>query len=528
MDVFLSLIILLASLLCFLPLGHLAWTRNEVKNGLGVTVPEAAGSWPIIGHLHLFSGSQVPHKLFGSMAEKLGPVFTIKLGVRRILIVNTSDMAKECLTTHDRVFASRPKAMSVELMGYNYAMFAFAPHGSYWREMRKITVLQLASHSQMLARIRVSEVKSCITELYRIWLKNKGSSETVMIDMKEWLENFSLTMVLRMLFGSPFTSEIQNADEFKNAIRRFLELLGAFVPSDVVPCLKWFDLGGYEKKMKKTAKEIDVMVDKWLQLHKKKMKSTRQVDGSTDQVFMATLFSRVKEELKHDLYSFSIDAIVKSTCLAIFAAASHTTTVTLTWALALLANNPRVLQNAQQELEKHVGRDSEVEDSDLKNLVYIQAIIKETLRLYPVAPLSAPRESTEDCVVGGYTVPKGTVLLVNIWNIHHDSQMWTDPFIFEPERFLTSKKEIDVIGQHFEFFPFGSGRRMCVGISFALEALQYILASVIHGFVFKNPTNELIDMTETPGFTTPKTTPLELLVAPRLSPHLYQLSTSSS
>ncbi|GJW13295.1 cytochrome P450 CYP82D47-like protein [Tanacetum coccineum] len=309
-----------------------------------------------------------------------------------------------------------------------------------------------------------------------------------MIDMKEWLENFSLTMVLRMLFGSPFSSEIQNADQFKNAIRRFLELLGAFVPSDVIPCLKWFDLGGYEKKMKKTAKEIDVMVDKWLQVHKNKMKSTRHVDGSTDQVFMATLFSRVKEELKHDLHSFSIDAIVKSTCLAIFAAASHTTTVTLTWALALLVNNPRVLQNAQKELEKHVGRDREVEDSDLKNLVYIQAIIKETLRLYPVAPLSAPHESTEDCVVGGYTVPKLTVLLVNIWNIQHDSQMWTDPFSFEPERFLTSKKEIDVIGQHFEFLPFGS--------------------------------DGLIDMTEIPGFTTPKTTPLDLLVAPRLSPHL--------
>nr|GEY03629.1 cytochrome P450 [Tanacetum cinerariifolium] len=153
---------------------------------------------------------------------------------------------------------------------------------------------------------------------------NKGSSEMVMVDMKEWLENFILDMVLRMLFGSPISSE--NADQFKNAIKQFLELLGAFVPSDIVPCLKWFDLGGYEKKMKKTSREIDVIVDEWLQVHKKKMKFTPQVDGSKDQVFMATLLSRVKEELKHDLHSFSVDAIVKSTCLAIFAAASHTTT----------------------------------------------------------------------------------------------------------------------------------------------------------------------------------------------------------
>ncbi|GJS06202.1 cytochrome P450 CYP82D47-like protein [Tanacetum coccineum] len=525
MDVFLLLIILLACLFCFILRGHLAWIRNRVKNGLGVTVPEAAGSWPIIGHLHLFSGSQIPHRLLGSMAEKLGPIFTIKLGVYRILIVTNSEMAKECLTTNDRVFASRPKATAVELMGYNYAMFAFAPHGSYWREMRKISVIELASHHQTLASIRVSEVKLCIVDMYRSWLKNKGSSEMVMVDMKEWLENFILDMVLRMLFGSPISSEIQNADQFKNAIKQFLELLGAFVPSDIVPCLKWLDLGGYEKKMKKTSREIDVIVDEWLQVHNKKMKFTPQVDRSKDQVFMATLLSRVKEELKHDLHGFSVDAIVKSTCLAIFAAASHTTTVTLTWAIALLVNNPLVLKKAQQELEHHVGRDREVEDSDLKNLVYIQAIIKETLRLYPIAPLSAPHESTEDCMVGGYTVPKGTLLLVNIWNIHHDSQIWTDPFKFEPERFLTSKKELDVKGQHFEFFPFGSGRRMCVGISFALEALQYILASIIHAFELQNPSNEPIDMTESPGFTTPKATPLELLVAPRLSPHLYGEST---
>ncbi|PWA79736.1 cytochrome P450 [Artemisia annua] len=390
MDLFLSLVIFLASLLGFLLLGHLRWTKNGVKNGLGVIVPEAAGSWPIVGHLHLFSGSQIPHKLLGSMAEKLGPVFTIKLGVHRVLIVSNSEMAKECLTTNDRVFASRPKAMAVELMGYNYAMFAFAPHGSYWREMRKISVLELASHHQTLTSIRVSEVKSCMIDMYRTWLNDKGSSTMVMVDIKEWLENFLLNMVLRMLFGSPFSSEIQNADQFKNAIKRFLELLGAFVPSDIVPSLKWLDLGGFEKKMTETAKEIDVIVDEWLQVHKKKIKSTQKVDGSKDQVFIATLFSRVQEELKLDLCSFSVDAIVKSTCLAIFAAASHTTTVTLTWALALIVNNP---------------------------------------------------------------------------------------------------------------------------------------PSIVHGFELQNPSNELIDMTESPGFTTPKASPLELLVAPRLLPHMYGEST---
>nr|GEZ86169.1 cytochrome P450 CYP82D47-like [Tanacetum cinerariifolium] len=138
------------------------------------------------------------------------------------------------------------------------------------------------------------------------------------------------------------------------------------------------------------------------------------IDDSKDHNFMTAVLSRVKEELKEDFYGFDIDTIVKSTCLSILTAASGTTTVTLTWALALLVNNPFVLNKAQQEIEAHVGKDRRLVESDLNNLVYLQAIIKETMRLYPAAPFLVPHVSTEDCVVGGYTIPKGTQLLLNI------------------------------------------------------------------------------------------------------------------
>ncbi|KAI3504805.1 hypothetical protein L1887_26527 [Cichorium endivia] len=231
---------------------------------------------------------------------------------------------------------------------------------------------------------------------------------------------------------------------------------------------------------------------------------------------MSALLSRVKEERIEDRYGFTTDAIVKAACLAIFAAATDTTSLTLTWALALLLNNPRVLKKAQQELENHVGLNRMVKESDLTNLVYLQAIIKETMRLYPAAPLSVPHESIEDCVVGGYSVPKGTRLLVNIWKIHHDPKIWEDSFQFVPERFLTSKKNIDAKGQHFELIPFGSGRRICLGMSIAVKSLQLILASIVHGFEFQNVSSEPIDMTESPGLTNLKATPLELLVVPRI------------
>nr|GEX69455.1 cytochrome P450 CYP82D47-like [Tanacetum cinerariifolium] len=520
MGLLLSLLILLASVFCFLVFGQLARIRNRVNRGNN-PVPEAAGSWPITGHLHLLASSQVPHKVLGSLADKFGPIVTIKLGVHRVIVVSNSEVAKECLTTNDKIFASRPKAMVSEIMGYNYANFVLTPYGSYWREIHKTVVLELVSQRrlQILAHVRVSEVNRSMINMYRTWNTNKGSYLTVKIDMKKWFVDLIVNIVVRMIFGDHFLPSEQNQEHFKKSIRTANELIGAFVPSDVIPGLRWLDLGGYEKMMKKTAKD-DVLVDGWLKEHKK-MDSTEHLDDRKDQVFMATLLSRVKEEFKEGRYGFSTDAIVKATCLAIFGAATDTTTLALTWALALLVNNPHVLCKAQQELENYVGKDRIVEESDLKNLVYLQAIIKETMRLYPPAPLSVPHESTEDCIIGGYTIPKGTRLLVNIWKIHHDPQIWTDPFESHPERFFTSKKEIGVKGQHFELIPFGSGRRICPRISLALEALQLILATIIHGFEFQNPTNDDIDMTESPGLTSIKATPLELFVAPRLLPRLY-------
>ncbi|THG21722.1 hypothetical protein TEA_024104 [Camellia sinensis var. sinensis] len=201
--------------------------------------------------------------------------------------------------------------------------------------------------------------------------------------------------------------------------------------------------------------------------------------------------------------------------------ATDTTTVTLTWALALLLNNRQVLKRAQDELQTHVGNHRQVKESDMKELPYLQAIVKETLRLYPPAQLLPPREAVEDCCVGGYHVPTGTRLFLNLWKIHRDPQVWADPLEFQPERFLTINIDVDVRGQHFELIPFGSGRRACPGISFALQVVQFSLASLLHSFEFATPSYEVVDMTESNGFTTIKATPLQVLLIPRLPAEIY-------
>ncbi|KAM7273968.1 hypothetical protein ACFE04_028632 [Oxalis oulophora] len=478
--------------------------------------PQAGGSWPVIGHLHLLGGPEPAHKVLGKLADKHGPIFTINLGVHRALVVSSWEVAKECLTRNDQVFADRPKTLAMEVLGYNFSMQGFSPYGQYWRHIRKITTVELLSlrRLQMLSNVRGSVVQSSIKHLHQ--LCQDVNSNKVSVDMKKWFSDVTLDLILNLVVGKRISDD-QNAP-LKEAFNTFLELSGLFVVSDGLPFLRWFDIGGHEKAMKKTFKELDEVAQKWLDEHKLTKASN---DHNKDQDFIDVLLSTI-DETEEEFEGRDADTIIKATFLTMILAASDTTTVTLIWALSLLVNDPRTLNKVQQELDTHVGRERKVKESDMNNLIYLQAIIKETLRLYPAAPLLIPHKSTEDCIVANYHVPANTQLHVNIWKIHRDPRIWTDPEEFHPERFLTgSSRDLDVRGQNFELLPFSSGRRMCPGVSFALQLLQLTLANLLHGFEITRQSDELIDMTETVGLTNLKTTPLDLLITPRLPAHLF-------
>ncbi|XP_004291926.1 PREDICTED: cytochrome P450 CYP82D47-like [Fragaria vesca subsp. vesca] len=501
-------------------------TNVATKKG----APEAAGAWPLVGHLPLLGGSLPPHITLGNMADKYGPVFTIKLGVHRSLIVSSWDMAKECLTTNDRVFANRPKLLVSEVMGYNYAMFGFSPYGPYWRQMRKVATLELLSNHRLesLNHVRESEVKTCIKNIYNLWKQNKNSDH-VLVDMKRWFGDVTVSTMFRMVVGkrrlleTSSEREKEENERYRKATREFFRLTGEFVTADAVPFLRWLDLGGHEKAMKKTAKELDDVLERWLEEHKLKRSSINSTSTSHEpDDFMDMMLSVLDDSILEFRGYTTADTINKATCLALILGGTDTTTVTLTWALSLLVNNPAVLKKAQNELDAKVGRNRQVNESDVKNLMYLQAVIKETLRLYPAVPLLAPHESTEDCTVGNYRVPAKTRLIVNVWKLHRDPNVWQDPCIFRPERFLSCLGDFDVRGQNFELMPFGSGRRICPGISLALQVIELTLAHLLHGYEITAPLDEPVDMSETVGLTNMKATPLQVLLKPRLHADIYE------
>ncbi|KAH1057869.1 hypothetical protein J1N35_035934 [Gossypium stocksii] len=245
--------------------------------------------------------------------------------------------------------------------------------------------------------------------------------------------------------------------------------------------------------MKKVYKEFDQLVEGWLRKHREKIAEN---EANSEEDFMGVMLSKLRDVEEHDA-----NTINKATSPTLVLAAEDTTSITMTWALALLLNNRDALNKVQQELDSHVGKDKLlVTESDTKNLVYLQSIIKETLRLYPAAPLSVTHEAIEDCTVNEYNVSTGTWLIFNLHKIHRDPHIWTNPSAFQPERFMATHKDSDVRGKNLELIPFGS-------------------ANVLHWFEFE--TSSAIDMREVPRLMSPKATPLEVYISPRLLAFVY-------
>lgn len=187
-------------------------------------------------------------------------------------------------------------------------------------------------------------------------------------------------------------------------------------------------------------------------------------------------------------------------------AGTDTSAGTMEWAISLLLNNLEVLKKAQAEIDDVVGKNRLVEESDLSRLPYLHCIINETLRMYPASPLLFPHESSKDCVVGGFRIPCGTTLLVNLWAIHYDPKIWEEPTKFKPERFQGLEGNRD----GFKFMPFGSGRRGCPGEGLATRVVGLALASLIQCFEWERIGKEEVDMSERRGITMPKAIPLEV------------------
>ncbi|WMV27369.1 hypothetical protein MTR67_020754 [Solanum verrucosum] len=456
----------------------------KLQNARKKNLPPSPPFLPIIGHLHLLKSPI--HQTFKSLSSKYGPIIYLHFGTSKVIIVSSASIAEQCFTKNDIIFANRPKSLASKHLGYNHTTIGFSPYGDHWRNLRRISNIQIFSTFTLnnSSSIRTEEVQFVAKKLT---LDYKGGI-TQKVKLKILFEKLVYDVLTKMVAGKhwaePSTDDLFGPTMIMNIC-------------DYIPVLKWVGFQGLEKNLV----ELKIRRDKFLQGLIDECRKSR-ADKKT---IVHTLLSLQREQ--PECYT---DDIIKGVIMVMFTAGTHTSAVTMEWAMSLLLNHPEVMKKARLEIDSLIGETRPLEEPDILKLPYLRCIINETLRLFPAGPLLVPHFSTQDCTIEGYHIPKGTILFVNIWEIQRDSKIWEEANEFKPERFVGGIEGC-------KFIPFGMGRRACPGSGLAMRLIGLVLGLFIQCFEWERIGDELVGLDESCGLMLSKLEPLEASYRPRES-----------
>ncbi|KAK3024735.1 hypothetical protein RJ639_044672, partial [Escallonia herrerae] len=471
-------------------------------------LPPGPPGWPVVGHM--FSLGEMPHRTLAGLKEKYGPVVWLKLGSHDTMVVLTAAAATELFKHHDVSFAGRTIRETMRSHDYHKGSLALSQYGKHWRVLRRICTLEMLVNRRLNETVSIRE--KCVNDmLSRIEkeshaAKGKGEIHVTRIVFFTMFNMLGNSMVSRDMVDP----DSKEGSDFYNALIALKEWSGRPNVSDLFPCLRWLDLQGLRKKMDRDMGEL---LRIGFGLVKERLEE-RQDGGEKRKDFLDVLLD-FEGSGKDETAKIS-EKDIAIFILELFQAGGETTSTSIEWAMTELLRNPEAMAVTKAELAKVIGPNRNFQESDIDSLPYLQAVVKETLRLHPPIPFLVPRKAIQDANFMGYHIPKNTQVFVNAWAIGRDPEYWDDPSAFKPERFLGSK--IDYKGQNFEFIPFGAGRRICAGIPLAHRMLHSILGSLLYAFDWElggDVTCETMDMRDKMGQK------LDMAVAPPSTHHSH-------
>ncbi|KAG5593005.1 hypothetical protein H5410_043519 [Solanum commersonii] len=474
-------------------------------------LPPGPHGLPIVGFLP-FLRANLHHQLT-ELSQQYGPIYKFWLGGKLCVVLNSPSLAKEVVRDQDSVFANRDPPIAGLVATYGGLDIGFSPYGSYWRDMRKLFVREMLSNRNLEAcySLRRHEVRKTI--------RNVHTKIGYPVDIGELAFVTEMNVVISIIFGSKFVEEMEkhskDGTEFRELVVKYSQVMGKPNISDFFPMLARFDLQGIQKEMEALLKLVDSILDPAISECMKMLLDQRE--GEIQRNEKKHLIQILLELMEQKDIGISLDLVkIKAILVDIVIGGTDTTITTVEWVMSELLNNPEIMSKVQQELKHVVGMNNIVEESHLPNLHYLDAVLKETLRLHPALPLLLPKRPSQCAIVGGYKIPEGTKVFLNVYAIHRDPQAWESPLEFQPERFLSPSTNLDYAGNNMKYLPFGSGRRICAGIPLAEKMLMFILGSLLHSFEWKLPEGEIVDLSEGFGLVLKKSERLLVIPTPRL------------
>ncbi|CAN1234301.1 Flavonoid 3'-monooxygenase [Linum perenne] len=485
----------------------------------GKPLPPGPTPWPIVGNLpHLGS---MPHHSIAAMARRYGPLIYLRLGYVDVVVAASASVAAQFLKYNDANFSDRPQTSGGKYMAYGFQDMVFAPYGPRWKMLRKVSAVHLFSGKALdsFRDVRQGNKQKEVASLTRA-LASAGDAPVDLGLMITFCTTNALgkAIVGKQVFGDIASGVDPRAEKFKSLVVELMTLAGLFNIGDFIPAVEWLDLQGIAARMKSVHYRFDSFLSQILVEYKKTAHHDDVSSGHVD--FLSSLISLKVEDGPDGVER-------KITDTNMFSAGTDTSSSTVEWAVAELIRHPKILAQLQAELDTVVGRDRLVGELDIPNLPYLNAVVKEIFRLHPPTPLSLPRMAGQSCEINGYHIPKGATLLVNVWAIGRDPEVWSDPLRFDPGRFLPGgeKPGVGVKGSDFELIPFGAGRRICSGMSLGLRTVQLMTAVLAHGFDWElgdGVAVEKLNMDEVFGISLQRAVPLVVHPKARLAAQVYQ------
>nr|ATG29974.1 CYP76AA69 [Taxus chinensis] len=485
--------------------------RRLWKVQSGLPLPPGPPPLPIVGNLLQLGGGKATEVML-ALSQQYGPLMTLRLGTKTVMVVSSPAMAKEVLKTQDHNLAGRWVLQAAKTLDQHKSSIGWAEYGPHWKKLRRIssTELMTSRRLQALQHLRSEEIFRTVRLIFEERGKRVNISHTVFYT--------GLNLLGKMIFSaSVFDPNNPESMEFKDAFSLSMKLAGTPNVADFFPFLAFLDPQRLCRQMAINFRKVHKFLDVYIQDRVAKRGKNVEQNKDADKDFLDVLL----DFSGPDLTIKDIRALI----FELFMAGSDTSATTIEWAMAELIRNPHTMKRVQEELDQVVGHNRRVEESDIDQLPYLHAAVKEVFRLHPPIPLLVPHQAENSCEVAGYSIPKNSKIMVNVWAIGRDPTVWEEPLKFIPERFLEGdKSKIEYKGQDFELLPFGAGRRICMGLPLAHKMVHLVLAALAHSFDWALPDglpSEKLDMSDELGAALKKAQELTAIPTPRLPHHLY-------
>ncbi|CAK8574104.1 unnamed protein product [Lathyrus sativus] len=454
--------------------------------------PPTPFSVPIFGNW-LQVGNDLNHRILASMSQTYGPLFLLKLGSKNLVVVSDPNLATQVLHSQGVEFGSRPRNVVFDIFTGNGQDMVFTVYGDHWRKMRRIMTLPFFTNKVVhnYSNMWEQEMDLVVQDLKA---NEIVGSEGIVI--RKRLQLMLYNIMYRMMFDSKFESQEDplfiQATKF-NSERSRLAQSFEYNYGDFIPLLRPF-LRGYLNKCKDLqTRRLAFFNSYFIEKRRKIMAENgekHEINCAIDHIIDAEMKGEITEE--------NVTYIVEN----INVAAIETTLWSMEWAIAEIVNHPKVQTKIRDEISK-VLKGEQVTESNLNQLPYLQATLKEVLRLHTPIPLLVPHMNLEEAKLGEYRIPKESKVVVNAWWLANNPLWWEKPEEFRPERFLEEENGTDAVAGggkvDFRFVPFGVGRRSCPGIILALPILGLVVGKLVSNFEMKALNGMKIDVTEKGG-----------------------------